>query len=356
MIKRIFQAVGAVTLVLIAGVGSAPCARAQSSQETDRVAPTDLFIVTTWDDDFYPYWQTKITHVLQRPDGVLVTYTYVQSATQPCNEPDVKSTERLLPSTKIEALTAPLNLCALNPERINALAKRYMRGPKPFETSRTGIVVNCGGTQKVFRLPNFAMNKDTLERKSPETVELTRLEIQLLSRTFGKEDLNKLISQQIGDEKLRDLKTDKFKSGFWFCLKGEDPAIAAGIEASANSTPLGDCDWLKLQQILASYKHPAQGIRNREARLINPIGYRLLKYVAVDYPPLFVLRRMQGTVELELKVSQETGYVEDAKVIRGPDYLSSIAEDAARRWQFDPKQTISNPVKLSIEFSLRCGD
>ncbi len=350
MKPNIFKASAVVSVVLFGGAACAILGKAPSLQNTG--AHSGFFIVTTWEDDSYPYWQTTITEASQRLDGILMTYTYIKSATLPCRTPEIESTQKLLPSAKIETLTAPLNLCALDPEAIDASARRYTRPAKPFETARVGIVSICGTTQKIFQLPMFEMNERTLEKKSPETAKLMRLEHQVLGAAFNDEDLKKSISQQMGKEKLPDLKTDKFKQGFWFCLYPGP----VGVESSVGPTIGADCDWSKFQHVVASYTHPPEGIHDRKAQLVDSAGYRLLKYVPADYPPIFVQQRIEGTVQLELTLSQENGYVEDSKVISGPRYLSSIAEDAAKQWQFDPTQTIKNPVKISVEFSLRCGD
>lgn len=320
------------------------------------VLPNEFYIVNTWDDDFYPYLQTSITHAVQTPTGVLVRYAYIESATQPCGEPDIKATERLLPAQTVSTLTAPLNLCSLDPEKINSEAQSQSRKPQPFETLRTSVVASCGTTERVFRLPEFKMNQSTLERKAPQAIALTKLEHQVLTKAFGSENLDKLLSQSAGADAVPDFKSDKFRSGFWFCFRGVHPAIPAAVRTPVDPTFGADCDWYKFQNVLASYKHPPEDIHGRKARLADSSGYRFLKYIPADYSPIFVQSRVQGTVELELDVDQDTGYVRDVTIVTGSAYFNARAEEAAKQWQFDPRQNIRNPVRVTLNFIIKCGE
>jgi TonB family protein len=350
----IFQTVTIGVAILSVGAWSAERGSARFVPANAAALPSEFYIVNTWDDDFYPYWQATITHVAQTPAGLLVRYAYIESATQPCGEPDIKATEKLLPTDTVTTITAPVSLCSLDSEKINTAAHSHSRKPRPFETLRAAVVTTCGNTQRVFRLPAFEMNESTLERISPQTVALTKLGHQVLDRTFGSEDLDKLLSQAAGAEAVAGF--SKFRSGFWFCFRGEHPAIPASVQTPVDPTFGADCDWSKFQNILASYKHPAEGVRGRNARLVDPNDYKFLRYVPAHYSPIFVQARVQGTVEMELDVDQDTGYVRDVKIVNGSHYFSANAEDAAKQWQFDPKQIIANPVSITLEFAIKCGE
>jgi TonB family protein len=354
MKPTIFRVLAIGLTILLAGLWSGGRGKSRYFQTSAAVLPREFYIVNAWDDDFYPYWQAAVTHVAQTSAGVLVRYVYIESATQPCDQPDIKATEKLLPAETISSMTVPLSLCSLDSEKINIVAEASSRKPQPFETLRTGVVAACGTAERIFKLPNFKMNQAILERKSQQTVELTNLEHQVLTKAFGSENLNTLLSQTAGAESVPDF--SKFRSGFWFCFRGGHPAIPASVQTNVDPTFGKDCDWSKLQNILASYKHPAEGIRGRNARLVNPSNLKLLKYVPALYSPIFVQARVQGAVELELNVDKDTGYVKDVIVVRGSDHFNAKAEDAAKQWQFDPKQNIPNPVRLTLDFTIKCGD
>ncbi len=355
MKSTMIQAVALGFAILCAGLWSAERAETLFSGTSAAVLPNEFYIVNTWDDDFYPYWQTSITHAVQTPTGVLIRYAYIESAIQPCGEPDIKATERLLPAQTVSTLTAPLNLCSLDPEKINSEAQSQSRKPQPFETLRTGVVAGCGTTERVFRLPEFKMNQSTLQRKAPQAIALTKLEHQVLTKAFGSKNLDELLSQSSGADAVQEFKSDKFRSGFWFCFRGEHPGIPAAVQTPVDPTFGADCDWYKFQNVLASYKHPVEGVYGRNARLVDPNSYKFLKYVPAKYSPIWVTARVQGTVELELNVNQETGYVTDVTVVNGTHFFSTSAEDAAKQWQFDPRQSIKNPVRVALDFKIECG-
>jgi TonB family protein len=198
------------------------------------------------------------------------------------------------------------------------------------------------------------MNKKVLSQKSPQAVMLTKLDENFLHAAFGAENLDHLISQELGAQRATDFESDRFRAGFWFCFHGPPPGLPARIEESPNPTFGAGCDWRKFQNVLAAYKHPAEGISGTKARLLDSGGYRLLKYVAAQYPQVAVQARVQANMELELNVNQKTGYVENVTV-SGHPLLLRAAEEAAKQWQFDPTQAIQNPVKATLDFSTQCS-
>jgi TonB family protein len=317
--------------------------------------PNDLTIVEAWNDDAYPYWQATITHASQRTDGVLVTYVYVGSATRPCNDPDIRSVEKFLPAAKIATLTAPSDLCAVDQEKINLSARRYIRRPKPYETARMGIVSVCGTERKVFHLPEFELDEAALERKSPQTLNLMHLQQTILESVFGKVDISKSL-QELKADKIAEFALEALKPAFWFCSsQGPHPALPAEVKSSGNALSDDECDWAKFQHIIAAYRHPPRDSKGRKARIVNRSGYELVKYEPPEYPSIFVLRGVQGSVDLDLTVDEDTGTITDVFVVDGPDHLRAIAKEAAKHWQFEPKQKIANPVRVSVNFEIECG-
>jgi hypothetical protein len=332
------------------------CGYARSAKAQPPPNAKGFYIINTWDDDFYPYWQATITQVQESRAGVLVRHIYVESATQPCAEPDVKAAEKFIPSATIQSLTSPLDLCALNSQKINSDARIHPSKLQPFLTLRTGVVASCGATEKVFKLPEFQMNRASLRRRAPAVLDLSNLQQTVLAKAFGSKNLDKLISQSLGADRVPELKSDKFKLGFWFCFRGEHPAIPAAVQTSVNPTFGADCDWGKFQNVLASYKHPAEGIYNRTAQLANAADYKFLKYVPAKYSPIWVLARIQGKVDLDLTIDKHTGNVTDVAFIDGSQLLAARAEDAVKQWQFDPHQVVRNPVRVTFDFTVKCGE
>lgn len=72
--------------------------------------------------------------------------------------------------------------------------------------------------------------------------------------------------------------------------------------------------------------------------------------VAPVYPEIAKRMRVGGEVRLEVTVDPE-GKVTDVKKLSGNGMLSAAAEDAVRKWKFDPGPDIST-VEVSLNFAI----
>lgn len=70
--------------------------------------------------------------------------------------------------------------------------------------------------------------------------------------------------------------------------------------------------------------------------------------VTPEYPRLARLRRIEGTVILEVTVDRQ-GEVSNVAVLRSPEGLDEAAVDAVRQWRYEP--TIVNGRPVSIIFT-----
>jgi TonB family protein len=72
--------------------------------------------------------------------------------------------------------------------------------------------------------------------------------------------------------------------------------------------------------------------------------------VAPVYPEIAKRLKISGLVTIEAKVDAD-GKVSDVKTLSGNRALSAAAEEAVRRWKFEPG-TGQTTVNVSINFSL----
>ncbi len=72
--------------------------------------------------------------------------------------------------------------------------------------------------------------------------------------------------------------------------------------------------------------------------------------VAAVYPELAKRMRISGDVHLQATVDP-SGKVTDVKTISGNRALSTAAEDAVRRWKFEPGPSVST-VEVNVNFAL----
>ena len=323
----------------------------------------EFYAVDVWDDDYYPYWQSAILHVTSQENGVNVQYVYIASATQPCNDPEIKGETAFLQNTRLEQLTNGLDLCLLDPSTFNRNVAEYTRKPEPFSTMRSAVVARCGAEERVFEMPKFKMNDKILKKTEPAAVPMSQLSAYLLRKAFPA-DKNRDIFWGVdsslseipeGSPQLEKLRAGAFDKAFWFGFKGVHPGIPAQVVTSVDPTIGSDSDLGKLHNVLAKYRHPAGGISGRTATLADSQGFNFKRYVAPDYSPLAVQTSIQGKVVLSLHVDHASGQVEGVDLVSGHALLQGSAIKAAKQWQFDPSQTLPEQIKVVLDFSLHCG-
>jgi len=318
--------------------------------------PSEIYVVTVWDDDFYPYWQATIFQLVQEADGVRARYSYIASSTLPCNEPDIRYVDHFAAGADIVEITKPLDLCRVGSERINRQVETKSKKPAPFATVRKAVVVNCGDGERLFRLPEFKMNTTLLKRTAPQAIELLNLDSTIAQRAFPS-DMSRMSGDQqpVADEAaLSLLRSGHFDKGFWFGFRGVHPAIPARVVTSADPTVGSSVDWGKFRNVLNGYRKPATRVLGRQGELIDTEGYRIVDYVVPRYSPLALRAGVESRVELELKVNRQTGLVESVKGVGGHPLVVEIAVDAARQWRFDVSQELPPSIKATLRFSLAC--
>jgi TonB family protein len=72
--------------------------------------------------------------------------------------------------------------------------------------------------------------------------------------------------------------------------------------------------------------------------------------IAPVYPEIAKRMRITGEVRIEVTVDPE-GKVTDVKKVSGNSMLSAAAEDAVRKWRFEPGSEIST-VEITLNFAL----
>lgn len=325
---------------------------------------TEFYLVDVWDDDFYPYWQSAILHVTSQENGLKVQYDYIASATQPCNDPEIKGVTVFLPNTKLEQLTNGLDLCLLNTSTFNRNVSKYTKTPEAFDTVRSAVVARCGSEDRVFEMPRFKMNEKILKQIEPSALPMARLSDFVLKKSFPVDktsDISWGLDSSLseipeGSPQLEELRAGAFDKAFWFGFKGVHPGIPAQVVTSVDPTIGSDSDLGKLRNVLAQYRHPARGITGRTATLADSQGFKFKQYVAPVYSPLAAQMQVEGKVVLSLGVDHGTGQVESVGIVSGHVLLDDLAVKAAKLWQFEPSQTLPGQIKVVLDFSLHCGN
>jgi len=106
-----------------------------------------------------------------------------------------------------------------------------------------------------------------------------------------------------------------------------------------------------ITSILLPLRAPAQQTVGDPGEMSVKRGPKLIQQVRAVYPPAAKLKRIEGTVSLDVSVAAN-GLVSDARVLSGPDELRRAALQAILQWQFEPGDSASR-AEVEINFSLR---
>lgn len=343
-------------LILVPAISSRP-------EKPPTAKLVEIYATDVWDDDYYPYWQTAIVHVTQQTDGAKLDYTYIASATQPCGAPAVRGRTVTLPHTTPQALANGLDLCRIDAATFNQKVERYTKKPEAFDTMRSAVVVVCGDTVHVFKMPIFKMNEKILKQKEPTAERMSQLFGYLLTKGFPSEKTRDIfwgVDATLSDfspdgPQIRDLKAGQFDKGYWFGFKGVHPAIPAQVVTSVDPTIGSDSDLGKLRNVLARYKQANPEKIDRTGSLADSQGYKLKQFVAPTYSKLAAQTHIEGRVTLSLTVNRTTGQVENVEATNGHALLVDAAIESAKHWQFDPSQNLPAKITAVLDFSLNCG-
>lgn len=349
--------------VLLAALLAVPILGSMPRKELAK-SLVEFYTVDVWDDDYYPYWQSTIVHVTSQEKSVKIQYAYIASATQPCDEPEMKGISVFLPNMRLDDLTNGLDLCRLPASSFNRNVAKYTKKPEPFDTLRSAVVARCGTEERIFKIPKFKMNEKILKQIEPSAAPMSQLSAYLLRKAFPIDKARdifwgvdpSLSEMAEGSPQLEDLRSGTFDKAFWFGFKGVHPAIPAQVVTSADPTAGSDSDLGKLHNTLVKYRHPARGNSARTATLADSQGYKLKQYVAPEYPPLATHTRVEGKVTLSVRVDRVSGQVESIDVVSGHALLQGSAMMAAKQWQFDTSQALPEQIKVVLDFSFHCGN
>lgn len=65
------------------------------------------------------------------------------------------------------------------------------------------------------------------------------------------------------------------------------------------------------------------------------------------YPPLARQARIQGVVQIDA-VLDEQGHVAEMKIVSGPPLLYQAAEDALKKWKYEPTYLNDQPIAVQM--------
>ncbi len=237
------------------------------------------------------------------------------------------------------------NPCAVNPSALKAAIEHYSRRAGILEAISFSVAARCDGASVLLSLPMFdSLDLKPMQSAHPEMIHLWDLASELATRAFGpkdpfqgKNEEDDLALQNEGAKFVPQLISGRYDAGL--------EAALHGIFPGSGSTSFRD--------LLKDYSGPVKKEDN-VPQLLNADRYHFSYFSAPRYPPLGRRARIEGTVELRLKVDTATGEVLKVKLVSGHPVLKDSAIRAAERWRFVPNSVVSQTVNVVMKFTLRC--
>ncbi|HYM06705.1 MAG TPA: energy transducer TonB [Terriglobales bacterium] len=311
--------------------------------------PSEFYVVAVSFSDCGPSFYYRVLEVKSDGPDSLIRYARIAPTNIFCPRLMVQAAEARLRNTSPTQLVKSNNPCAVIPADLDAAIKKYARADSVLDTVSVGIVAKCDSSSVTLGLPiPENVNLKHMKPTHPELVRLWDLTREVTNRVFGSKDIfhdrteeDNQILQRAGEKLVPELASGRYDAGLAAAVKGN----------------LGTWNGPSFRSLLADYRGPvsaAEARRSYVPELVNAQAYRFSRFVAPKYPPLAQQARIQGKVELQLKVVPATGEVQTASAVSGHPLLTPSAIDAARQWRFEPNSVTSETVNAAIDFALRC--
>jgi hypothetical protein len=288
--------------------------------------PSEFYVVSFVDHDGEGAWEYRILDVKQDGSDSLVRSILIAPVRLACpRRLTVRAVEARLSNVTPAQLTVSRNPC--DGDRRSDDIGGNLRSVRSETFSRAAAVAKCGSEEKLGSLSNLgALAQRTVDGAfGPRDV------------FWGDSEGEDLKPQLQGDKLIPEITSGRFDKG-----------LNAAFRDEASRTPRSFRDLLK------DYAGVVSAREFVDRRLIAGNGYRVVKYVEPDYPPLGVAALVLGKVDLRLGIDPATGQVRNIMVIRGQAELAERASKAAQSWQFAPDSIKSESITVAVDFRFRC--
>ncbi len=312
---------------------------------------SEFYVVWQGVSDASPHWWTYILDARAEGEGTRVRYIRIAPANSFCaRDITVKTVERLLPRTRPRQLAQPLHICSLSEIYAQtAIRRSHIQTAVVVDEHPVSsvIVARCGSRESIFPLPYLqTLDFKELKKKAPDVAALWALADEIPERIFGREFPSEAHTTEQDSE-----------------LQSLGAKVAPEIFSGKYDRGAGDvpCEWIgrgcdpkSLASVLRDYHDLLADSVPARVQLLNSQELKLSIYVPPRYPRIAQQARIYGTVELELEVDAQTGWIKDGRAISGHPLLQGAAMEVARYWRLDPKETLQHSVRAVLGFSIQC--
>ena len=311
--------------------------------------PSYFYAVSVSFSDNGAQFYYRILDATQDGPDTVVRYIRIAPTNVYCPRMMVQAAETRIRNQSPAKLVAGNNPCAVKPEALRASLDRYRRADGVFEAISFGIVARCGQSSVTLDLPiSQQVDLTKLSKVHPEIARLWDLTSTVTVRAFGEIDVfhdrrdeEDAALQNAGEKMVPDLISGRYDSGLAVAVKGN----------------VGTWKSPSFRSLLRDYHGPISAADAKASyvpQLLDSQSYRFTQFVPPKFPPLALMARIHGNVEVQLNVEPATGEVKDVTVLSGHPLLKPSAIDVVKQWRFVPNSVPTDTLRITLEYALRC--
>lgn len=319
------------------------------AQAAEPAGPSEFYVVSQFFSDNGALFYYRVIDVKQIGSDSVIRYVRIAPTNVHCPRKIIQVAEATVRDKTPAQLVGSNNPCAVKPKDLRAALNKHRERVGVFEAISFGIVAQCGNSSVSLGLPNVeSVNVEDMKSSDPAAVRLWDLASEIAGSVIGPNDIfhdrsedDDLALQRTGEKLVPELISGRYDRGLAAAAKGN----------------VGTWKHPSFRSILADYRGPisqAEAKASYVPQLLNPTAYRLRHFTAPIYPPLALMARIQGRVELRLTVEPATGDIRNAEMVSGHPLLAPSAVAAAKQWRFEADSVGSGAVNVTIEFALNC--
>lgn len=237
-------------------------------------------------------------------------------------------------SQTVSELLGSNNPCSIPDKELRRELKRC-KHCSVFSGANVSMHVKCGQQDRVIRADILDRDMFDPAPNTPKNTSWTMLLLEKLDKSLGPGVMDKPIFQMPSDKDASELKTPKLVS-----LKEVE---AENYDLLFRGAPDKPSDL---------YKSSLMPAVRASVRLVSGAPISPKEFVAPVYPPIAKLSRVEGKVEIQLKIGSD-GRVTSVDWKSGHALLRKATEEAASKWIFPP-EAAGQEVAVVLEFATNC--
>lgn len=293
-----------------------------------------LFVVAHVVSIGAPAWSEYLLNVQPTETGVELRYFRFAPAAEFCPRTITIRGAKKESRVKLDQILQPRSPCSISENDFQqSVARASSKARSTTGAVAYTIVANCSAGQKTFKVPYVeTVDLKRLRSQSAAVAEVVELYSSLEARFFHGDQISRIKHPK--DQQLQ-LNAQAFVEAL------KSGRFDVGFESG------------RLQEILEMYKGPLSAVEP-EPKLLDFEKWKLTSYVDPSYPTVEKPPKVETKVELEVSVDPTSGHVKSLRILRGNPLFNASTTDAAVQWSFDPAQSVFNPLKLTVDYSLGC--